>query len=167
MTNAVTKSGTNEFHGDAFYYNRNNRNGARNPLQFQSVLVNGVSTLVAAKPIDLRQQWGGTIGGPIVKDKLFFFFSYDQQSRNFPGLAVFSNPNYLNTVDRTKLASLGVTTPQIDSTLVFINSRPANTEKGRSDLFLPNRLADQSKQPFSISYNRLRWKSPADSNASS
>ena len=39
VVNTVTKSGTNEFHGDIFYYNRNNRNGARNPRAFQSVLV--------------------------------------------------------------------------------------------------------------------------------
>jgi len=163
VTNAVTKSGTNEFHGEAFYYNRNNRNGARNPLQFQSVLVNGVSTLVAAKPIDLRQQWGGTIGGPIVKNKLFFFFSYDQQSRNFPGLAAFTSGNYLNTVDRTKLTGLGVTTPQIDSTLAFINSLTGETpRKGDQTLFLP-KIDWQINQNnlFSISYNRLRWKSPA------
>src|SRR5712692_1463545 len=68
VTNAVTKSGTNEFHGDVFYYNRNNRNGARNPLAFRSALVGGFAQRVGAKPIDLRQQWGGTIGGPIIKD---------------------------------------------------------------------------------------------------
>ncbi|MEP7074408.1 MAG: TonB-dependent receptor [Acidobacteriota bacterium] len=163
VTNAVTKSGTNQFHGEAFYYNRNNRNGARNPLQFQSVLVGGVSTLVAAKPIDLRQQWGAAIGGPIVKDKLFFFFSYDQQKRNFPGLAVFSNPNYLNTVNRTALTGLGVTSPQIDSTLAFLNTLTGETpRKGDQTLFLPKiDWQINGNNLFSISYNRLRWKSPA------
>ena len=52
------------------------------------------------KPEDVRYQFGGTIGGPIVKDKLFFFFSYDEQKRNFPGVAVFATPGYLNTVNR-------------------------------------------------------------------
>ncbi|MEP7147860.1 MAG: carboxypeptidase-like regulatory domain-containing protein, partial [Acidobacteriota bacterium] len=76
VTNAVTKSGTNKFHGEAFYYNRNNRNGARNPLQFVGD-INGVQQPV--KPVDLREQFGGNIGGPIVKNRLFFFFNYDQQ----------------------------------------------------------------------------------------
>ena len=83
VINAVTKSGTNEFHGSAFLYNRNNKWGARNPNTFMSQLVNGVSTRVAFKPEDNRYQFGGTLGGPIVKDKLFFFFSYDEQKRNF------------------------------------------------------------------------------------
>jgi len=53
-------------------------------------LINGISTPVGIKPLDIRHQFGGDIGGPIVKNKAFFFFSYDQQKRNFPGLAVFS-----------------------------------------------------------------------------
>ncbi|HZN00092.1 MAG TPA: carboxypeptidase regulatory-like domain-containing protein, partial [Pyrinomonadaceae bacterium] len=69
VINAVTKSGTNEFHGSAFLYNRNNRWGARNPNSFINRLVNGVSTREAFKPEDNRYQFGGTIGGPIVPDK--------------------------------------------------------------------------------------------------
>src|SRR5215212_5026199 len=51
VINAVTKSGTNEFHGQGFYFQRNNKWGARNPLSF----VNGV----ALKPEDVRHQFGG------------------------------------------------------------------------------------------------------------
>jgi hypothetical protein len=162
VINTVTKSGTNEFHGDVFYYNRNNRNGARNPRAFQTVLINGVSTLVAAKPKDLREQFGGTIGGPIIKDRLFFFFSYDQQRRNFPGLGVFSNPNFLNTVNRTALTSRGLTTAQIDSALGFLNSLTGETpRKGDQKLILPKiDWQINTNNLFSISYNRLRWESP-------
>lgn len=162
VTNAVTKSGTNELHGDLFYYNRNSANGARNPLSFQTVLTNGVSTLVGVKPNDLRQQWGGAVGGPIIKDRLFFFFSYDQQKRNFPGIAVFSNQNFLNTPNRTTLLARGLTTAQIDSTLSFLNSISGlNPRKGDQILFLPKidwQINDRNA--FSISYNRMRWESP-------
>src|SRR5262249_35057921 len=105
VVNAVTKSGTNEFHGSGFYYQRNNKWGARNPRSFKTELINGVFTPTAFKPKDVRHQFGGTIGGPIVKDKAFFFFSYDQQKRNFPGVATFSQLDYLNRVDTCLLTT--------------------------------------------------------------
>jgi Carboxypeptidase regulatory-like domain/TonB dependent receptor-like, beta-barrel len=162
VVNAVTKSGTNEFHGELFYYNRNNRNGARNPRAFQSVLVNGVAVTTTAKPKDLREQFGGAIGGPIIKDRLFFFFSYDQQRRNFPGLGAFTNPGFLNTVNRTALTTRGLSNTQIDNTLAFLNSLTGETpRKGDQKLFLPKiDWQINGNNLFSISYNRLRWESP-------
>ncbi len=179
VTNAVTKSGTNDFHGEVFYYNRNNRNGARNPRQFQSVLVGGVSTPVPAKPIDLRQQWGGSIGGPIVKDKLFFFFNYDQQKRNFPGLSVFTSPTFLN-LSSTQLSGTnglltapagtqaaptggsGLTLAQVGAAQAFLNSLTGETpRKGDQTLFFPKLDWQVNKSnSVSLSYNRLRWVSP-------
>jgi len=163
VINAITKSGTNEFHGSAFFYDRDNRWGARNPNTFINRLVNGVSTREALKPKDTRYQFGGTLGGPIVKDKLFFFFSYDEQRRNFPGVSVFSTPGYLNTVNRTTLLGRGLTTPQIDSALQFLNDQTGEVpRRGDQRLFLPKvdwQIND--KNQFSATYNRLRWKSPA------
>lgn len=66
--NVVTKSGTNQFHGDLFEFVRNGAFNARN--------------FFAAQQDTLRRnQFGGTVGGPIVKDKLFFFGGY-QGTRN-------------------------------------------------------------------------------------
>src|SRR5919107_4565107 len=123
VINAVTKSGTNEFHGSGFFYQRNNKWGARNPLAVRQELINGVFTPVGYKPEDVRHQFGGTIGGPIVRDKAFFFFSYDQQKRNFPGLAVFGQNGFLNTVNRTTLTARGLTTAQVDAALQFLNDQ--------------------------------------------
>ena len=163
VINAITKSGTNDFHGSAFLYDRNNKWGARNPNTFINRLVNGVSTREALKPKDVRYQFGGTIGGPIVKDSLFFFFSYDEQRRNFPGVAVFSTPGYLNTVNRTTLTARGLTNAQIDSALGFLNSLTGETpRRGDQRLFLPKiDWQINSSNQFSATYNRLRWKSPA------
>jgi len=164
VTNAVTKSGTNDFHGDLFYYNRNNRNGARNPRSTQTILVGGVSTLVAAKPPDLRQQWGAAIGGPIVKNRLFFFFSYDQQKRNFPGVSVFTSPTFLNLTPAqiTTLTGKGITTTQINSTLGFLNSLAGEVpRKGDQVLYLPKiDWQINGKNLLTVTYNRLQWKSP-------
>ena len=163
VINAITKSGTNEFHGSVFLYDRNNKWGARNPNTFINRLVNGVSTREALKPEDVRYQFGGTIGGPIVKDKLFFFFSYDEQKRNFPGVAVFSTPGYLGTVNRSTLLTRGLTNAQIDSALNFLNSMTGETpRRGDQRLFLPKiDWQINSNNQFSATYNRLRWKSPA------
>ncbi len=165
VVNAVTKSGTNEFHGDAFYYQRNNKWGARNPLAVRTVNVGGVFTPVGYKPEDVRHQFGGTIGGPIVKDKAFFFFSYDEQRRNFPGLSVFSTPTFLNlsAANRTLLLARGLTGTQIDNTLNFLNSLSGEVPRtGNQRLFLPKvdwNIND--KNTFTATYNNLRWKSPA------
>lgn len=64
---AVTSaSGTNQFHGDAFEYLRNNIFDARNPFDHSA----------QQAPFHLNQ-FGGGIGGPIVRDKTFFYFSYE------------------------------------------------------------------------------------------
>jgi hypothetical protein len=180
VINAVTKSGTNEFHGSVFLYDRNNKWGARNPNTFISRFNNGVITREALKPTDVRYQFGGTVGGPIVKDSLFFFFSYDEQKRNFPGVAVFSTSNYLTTVNvctsatapgcstalfnaSLKNASRTLTDDQINSALSFINSMTGETpRRGDQRLFLPkiDWLITPNNQ-FTATYNRLRWKSPA------
>jgi hypothetical protein len=165
VINAVTKSGTNQLHGSAFLFDRNNKLGARNPRSFVSQIVNGVPTLVAYKAPDVRYQFGGTVGGPIVPDKAFFFFSYDQQKRNFPGVSVFTSPSYLTTVNPTLLTATarGLTTDQINSALGFINSLTGPTpRRGDQKLFLPKIDWNVNKNNiFSATYNRLRWASPA------
>lgn len=105
VVNAVTKSGTNEFHGDVFYFQRNNKWGARNPRSFITQNIAGVFTPVAFKPIDVRHQFGATIGGPIAKNKAFFFFSYDEQRRNFPGVATYTALDFLNRADTCALTA--------------------------------------------------------------
>src|SRR6185312_8339061 len=165
VVNAITKSGTNDFHGGAFYYQRNNKWGARNPLAVRQELINGVFTPVGYKPKDVRHQFGGTIGGPIVKDKAFFFFSYDQQKRNFPGLAVFGQNGFLNpsTTTRNQILLRGLTSTQIDNALSFLNSISGPVARtGDQKLFLPKvDWVVNDKNTLTVSYNRLRWDSPA------
>jgi hypothetical protein len=164
VVNTVTKSGTNEFRGQLFEYYRNNRFGARNPGAIIPGFVNGVAGQVGIKPVDIRHQFGGAVGGPIIKDRVFFFFSYDQQKRNFPGLARFSTLNYLNTVNRATLTGVNrnLTNAQIDSALAFIASLTGETER-RADqkLFLPKiDWQINNNNVFTATYNRLRFESP-------
>jgi hypothetical protein len=163
VINAITKSGTNQFHGSAFLFDRNNKWGARNPRSFVNQVIGGVSTPVAYKAPDVRYQFGGAIGGPIVKDKAFFFFSYDQQKRNFPGVSVFSIPSYLSGVNNATLLTRGLTQAQIDSGLSFITSLTGSTpRRGDQKLFLPKfDWHITQNNTLTAAYNRLRWASPA------
>ncbi len=75
---AVTRSGSNEFHGSIFEFHRNDVLNANDFFNNAA----GVE-----RPKLIRNQFGGRIGGPIFKDKTFFFFGY-QQTRESRGVAV-------------------------------------------------------------------------------
>src|SRR6266478_1694169 len=67
--NVIIKSGTNQFHGTAYEYHTDNHLRTRN--YFRPAVVQSV------KPKNIFNQYGGTLGGPIRKDKLFFFGAYE------------------------------------------------------------------------------------------
>jgi Carboxypeptidase regulatory-like domain/TonB dependent receptor len=75
FVNAVTRSGSNAFHGSAFYYNRNSATGANDALD---------KAAGNPKPEDALQQFGAGLGGPIRRDRLWFFVDYEQQLHNNP-----------------------------------------------------------------------------------
>ncbi|CAN5156259.1 hypothetical protein BH20ACI1_BH20ACI1_18750 [soil metagenome] len=96
--NAVVRSGGNEFHGDGFWYFRNQDFSARDPL-------------ATINPDERRDQFGGSFSGPIIKNKLFFFANYDQQIRNFPlvtedlsGVLTTGLPSNASAVDQAAFA---------------------------------------------------------------
>ncbi|MCA1635740.1 MAG: TonB-dependent receptor [Acidobacteria bacterium] len=162
VVNTVTKSGTNDFHGQLFYYLRDNRFGARNPLGFRNVVVNNIIQREALKPVDERHQFGGAIGGPIAKDKLFFFFSYEQQKRDFPGIAQFDSGTYLNTINTPLLTSRGVTQAQIDATRNFLVGLTGEVPRKQDQYLLLPKIDwnINSSNTFTFTYNRLRSESP-------
>jgi hypothetical protein len=71
--NLVLKSGTNSLHGSAYYYNRNEFYGAASPF-FQPSATNTRS------PELRNQNYGFSVGGPIFKDRTFFFASFEKQN---------------------------------------------------------------------------------------
>src|SRR5215470_1497879 len=73
VVSVSTKSGTNELHGAAFLFRQNDELQARNPLsQFQKDPTTGKFI-----PDTLRNQFGGALGGPVIKDRVFFFGDYE------------------------------------------------------------------------------------------
>src|ERR1700730_3621501 len=73
VVNVVTKAGTNDFHGNVFGFLRDKSFQARNPFA------------PVAKPPFRRKQYGFTIGGPLDKDRTFFFFAFEQRRRDESG----------------------------------------------------------------------------------
>lgn len=92
LVNAITKSGTNEFHGDAFgYFQNKSLAGKRDDPTF----------------LDYRTwQYGGDVGGPIIEDKLHFFTAFDLQSKN----QSFGNTSQLTGNDAKDMMTDGFTT---------------------------------------------------------
>jgi hypothetical protein len=73
IVNVVTKSGTNDFHGNVFGFLRDKNFQARNPFA------------PIAKPDFRRTQYGVTLGGPLDRDRTFFFFAFEQRRRDESG----------------------------------------------------------------------------------
>ena len=156
VVNTVTKSGTNDFHGQLFYYLRDNELGARNPRSFHP------QTGLPLKPVDKRHQFGGAIGGPIVRDKAFFFFSYDQQKRDFPGVALFSSSTFLDGINNANLLARGLTQAQINSGRDFLLSLTGEVPRTQDALLILPKIDwnINSSNTFTFTYNRLRNESP-------
>jgi hypothetical protein len=97
VVNIVTKSGTNDFHGDVFGYLRNSAFQARNPFSGE---VDANGDLVPTKQAYTRVQAGTAFGGALVKNKTFYFFSYEYTQREETGFSSIGENNFgLQTVD--------------------------------------------------------------------
>ncbi len=103
FVNVVTWSGTNEFRGGAYGFFRNQRLDARNPL--------------AARRDPLTQaQYGGTLGGPLKKDKTFFFSNFEQTRRHDSNIITISPVNV--AAINAKLNAVGFQGQRIETGLV-------------------------------------------------
>jgi hypothetical protein len=80
--NVISKSGTNEFHGNGYVYARSNK-WAAFPSLGRLDAANNIPAVAQSRTIPFdRQQYGGTLGGPNKQDKLFFFFNYEGNNQD-------------------------------------------------------------------------------------
>jgi hypothetical protein len=79
VVTAQTRSGTNSFHGSLYDFRTSNANLARDPFSQKPLSVTEAEGLPASIPPGLKNRFGVSIGGPIVKDRLFFFGNYEGQ----------------------------------------------------------------------------------------
>src|SRR5216684_1358608 len=180
VVNTVTKSGTNHYHGEAYFYDRDNEWGATNPFtKITTQTSPGVFTSNPYKPTDVRKIWGGGIGGPIFKDKLFFYFAFDRYERNFPGTAVVSSPGSffaspssptVNTLAQRLFATNTPTAAQTAQAQTDYTNGLAGLlgvlgpvpRTGEQTIFFPKiDWQINAKNRASFEANRMRWASPA------
>ncbi|HZW95037.1 MAG TPA: carboxypeptidase regulatory-like domain-containing protein [Candidatus Eremiobacteraceae bacterium] len=102
VVNIITRSGSNAFHGDVFGYLRNRNFQAVNPFS------------TVPNPAYTRVQAGAAFGGPIKKDKTYFYFSYEITRRHETGFASIGQDNFglLNNVDLSNAFGLPAGTIQ-------------------------------------------------------
>src|SRR5271170_6660764 len=108
IVNSITKSGSNGFHGVGYYFDRDSAWAATNSTVTRPVEVSNTPPtykVVPFKPTDLRRQYGLAVGGPIWKDKIFFFFAADKFYHDFPAAATITgaspNANFYTAADPT------------------------------------------------------------------
>jgi hypothetical protein len=129
--NVVTRSGTNSLHGDVYGYFRNQRFNAANALS-HTVL-----------PLT-QSQFGASLGGPVIKDRTFYFANFEMRDLNQSGLATISAAN-VATIN-ARLTAIGYPGPPI-STGLYPN--PVHNENFLAKL--DHQLS--SKDQFSVRYS--------------
>jgi hypothetical protein len=144
LVNTVTKSGTNQLHGDAYYYILDSATNANDAINEQQNI---------SKPHNRRQQFGGTVGGPLIHDRLFFLGNYEGQVRNEP-LTVNDAPALVN-LPPNFFASNPALATQVDAAAgSFPRSFNQNTAFGKVNGII------NDKNTFTASYNYQRFRSP-------
>ena len=163
VVNSVTKSGGNDLHGEIYFFHRGDEFSSKNPKVTLPNPAGGVA--VPFRPKDKRNQYGFAVGGPLVKDRLFWFYAFDAFRRNFPGVAVSGNPSALTPTAVCTTALLTATGASASQCTAALNDL-------QSDLGLVPRFGNQlintpkldwqvtPKHHVSFLYHRLRWDSP-------
>jgi hypothetical protein len=132
IVNVVLKSGTNQLHGSAYYFNRNTSFGAASPFFNPSTFPAGVPT---KKPPLRNENFGFSLGGPIIKDKTFWFVTFEKQKYTIGLSGLNTEPSQAYQTDALALinapvnkSSVSPISQQLMANLwpSLINSLPAN-----------------------------------------
>lgn len=141
VINAITRSGTNDIHGDVYEY-------------YRTPGFNAVDPFSKSKPVKVQHQFGGRIGGPIIKDKLFYHFTYDGYRKVTPitYLTTYGNLNDLKALcDQRSSGYLvrgtaiypsaipGITPTQCAAAVTFLQTTQLGTfpRNVKQDIFFP------------------------------
>lgn len=156
IINTVTRSGSNAYHGTGYEFFRNRSLNAPDRYAPNSV----------RNPPEWRHQAGGSLGGPIKQDKLFFFANFEMVKRNFPGLNRITTSQIADsTGSKVNPANCKspATSAQCTAAIAFIQKqmdvlvpREVSSYMGFAKLdYRPN-----DRNTFSFDMNAMHWRSP-------
>ncbi len=158
VVNTVTRSGTNAIHGTAYWFFRNRTLNARDRY-------------ANFNPPEWRHQAGGSIGGAIKKDKIFYFLNYEKTKRSFPLIASVTSAPLFNAngvfqntqTNGQPTCGAPATAAQCSAAVNFVTTRNFGTIPRTVDQDLAFGKIDwrpSERNTFSFSANYLRWVSP-------
>jgi len=161
----VSKSGTDQLHGSAFYTARSSTWAATNPFSIATSYLDRVVSSKVLKPHDLRQQFGGTLGGALVPQRLFYFYAFDRQRRGFPAIGAPGDPEFyrLTPMQSALLANRGVTPAKVNAALNYLSGLTGRVDRRDDQTINFIKLDWQAgrRHRLSVQYNRLRSAAPA------
>ena len=140
VINLTTKSGTNAFHGTGYEYLRN-----------KVLNANDYGSILGGKPRPnlVQNQFGATLGGPVIKDKTFFFFGYERQVIRSATQAQFY------TVPTADELSGNFSDPRLP--IIYDHSQPGSPQfqcNGVLNVICPDQLDSTAVQLFTVNYPR-------------
>ncbi|MGH9677570.1 MAG: hypothetical protein ACRD36_10755, partial [Candidatus Acidiferrum sp.] len=121
--NIITRSGANQFHGSVYEYNRNSAYDARNYFD----------TSPAPQSRFNNNNYGASLGGPVVRDKTFFFFAYEGQRERVGSDFALAVPSKQNIMDARALAlnnpffTVPAINPALDKIVAFFPTSDTNS----------------------------------------
>lgn len=140
VVSAQTKSGTNDIHGSAFEFLRNDKLLARNPFTQSKEIPNSGGRTV---PLTQWNQFGASIGGPAIKNKLFYFGDYQGTRRNTGGGALLRVPSLAERAGDLSGTGYPIFDPATGST-------PATRSPFPNNQIPANRLSSQTLNLLSL-----------------
>ena len=148
VVNTVTKSGTNAIHGTGFYYFRSTGFDAHDPF-------------ASFNPPEKRVEGGGTVGGAIIKNKLFYFLAADITYRQFPMVDSYVQAGVVNTATQQWIGCTATAAQcnAINALLPrFFGQIPRTDDNDLAFGKLDYHMNDRNS--FVAEFNFLRWYSP-------
>jgi len=127
VINSVTRSGSNDLHGQLYFHDRESNWSAYQEHSLQTVAnytsgnpVPTSFTNIHYKPEDVRKIYGFTVGGPIIRNKLFWIYTYDQHSRIFPAIGSPGTPGtFFSLPDAATASGANTVMPPTTSNVTY------------------------------------------------